>query len=41
MQFIPFVTGADVLTIAPIVAGIGLLIAVLTSFLTMRRYLKV
>jgi cell division transport system permease protein len=41
MQFIPFVTGADVLSIAPIVAGIGLLIAVLTSFLTMRRYLKV
>ena len=41
MQFIPFVTGADVLTIAPIVAGIGLVIAVLTSFLTMRRYLKV
>ncbi|GAA4357903.1 permease-like cell division protein FtsX [Angustibacter luteus] len=41
MQFIPFVTGADVLSIAPIVAGIGLVIAVLTSFLTMRRYLKV
>jgi cell division transport system permease protein len=41
MQFIPFVTGADVLSIAPLVAGIGLLIAVLTSFLTMRRYLRV
>ncbi|WP_426566080.1 permease-like cell division protein FtsX [Angustibacter sp. McL0619] len=41
MQFIPFVTGADVLSIAPVVFGIGLLIAVLTSFLTMRRYLRV
>ena len=41
MQFIPFITGADVLQIAPLVLGIGLVIAVFTSFVTMRRYLRV
>jgi cell division transport system permease protein len=41
LQFIPFVTGADVLTITPLVAGVGLVIAVVASFATMRRYLKV
>ncbi|GAB3593261.1 permease-like cell division protein FtsX [Angustibacter peucedani] len=41
LQFIPFVTGADVLAITPLVGGVGLVIALLASFFTMRRYLKV
>lgn len=41
LQFIPFVTVSDVLAITPLVAGGGLVIAVLASFFTMRRYLKV
>ncbi len=41
LQFIPFVTASDVLAITPLVAGGGLVIAVLASFFTMRRYLKV
>ena len=41
LQFIPFVAGADVATIAPLVGGVGLVIAVLASFFTMRRYLRV
>jgi cell division transport system permease protein len=41
LQFIPFVTGAEVASIVPLVAGVGLVIAVLASFFTMRRYLKV
>lgn len=41
LQFIPFITSMDVLTITPIVVGAGLVIAVLSSFATMRRYLKV
>src|SRR3954468_12471095 len=41
LQFIPFVTGADVVAITPLVVGVGLVIAVLASFFTMRRYLKV
>lgn len=41
LQFIPFITGAEVLTITPLVVGVGLLIAVLASFFSMRRYLRV
>ena len=41
LQFIPFVTGADVASITPLVGGVGLVIAVLASFFTMRRYLRV
>jgi cell division transport system permease protein len=41
LQFIPFVTSADVASIIPLVGGVGLVIAVLASFFTMRRYLRV
>ena len=41
LQFIPFVTGSEVLAITPLVVGVGLVIALLASFFTMRRYLKV
>ncbi len=41
LKFIPFVTGRDVLSSAPILLGVALLVAVVTSFLTMRRYLRV
>jgi len=41
LQFIPFVTGANVLAIAPLVIGVGLLVALVSSLLTMQRYVRV
>lgn len=41
LQFIPFVTASDVASVTPLVGGVGLVIAVLASFFTMRRYLRV
>ncbi|MGL4173562.1 MAG: permease-like cell division protein FtsX [Actinomycetota bacterium] len=41
LQFIPFVNGADVLGIAPVVVGAALLVTLVTSFLTTRWYLRV
>jgi cell division transport system permease protein len=41
LQFIPFVTGSNVLAIAPLVVGVGLVVALLSSLLTMQRYVRV
>jgi cell division transport system permease protein len=41
MQFIPFVAVRDVLVVAPALLAVALLVSVLTSFLTMRRYLRI
>jgi cell division transport system permease protein len=41
LKFIPFVTGGDVLAVTPVLLGVALLVSVVTSLLTMRRYLRV
>ncbi|MGL5857113.1 MAG: permease-like cell division protein FtsX [Angustibacter sp.] len=41
LQFIPFVTGGDVLLIAPVLLGAAVVVTFLTSFLTTRWYLRV
>jgi cell division transport system permease protein len=41
LKFIPFVTTGDVLAIAPLVIGIGLVIAIVSALASMWRYLRV
>ncbi len=41
LKFIPFVGGSEVATIAPVLLGVALIVAITTSFITMRRYMRV
>lgn len=41
LQFIPFITTHDLLAVVPLIVGVGLVISVLASLFTMRRYVRV
>jgi cell division transport system permease protein len=41
VQWIPYVTTQDVLTVAPLLIGVAILLAVISSIVTLSRYTKV